>query len=49
MSIKAFCNETRMEEAIAAAPICHEDDGLCPVSWQWWLVESLGVAGEYNN
>jgi len=31
MSIKAFCNETRMEEAIAAAPICHEDDGLCPV------------------
>eukprot|EP00434_Breviolum_minutum_P022250 symbB.v1.2.019636.t1/scaffold1616.1/size109294/12 len=31
MSIKAFCNETRMEEAIAAAPICHEDEGLCPV------------------
>lgn len=31
MSIKAFCSETRMEEAIASAPLCPEDEGLCPV------------------
>lgn len=32
MSIKAFCNEQRLEDAIAAAPPCQEEDGLCPAA-----------------
>ena len=31
MSIKGFCNETRLEEAMAASPSSPEE-GLCPVS-----------------